>query len=119
MNNLVILLPWPPSVNAYWQRGKQGMFLSPAARSYRMKVMSVISEFNLVVGINVPVRTAVVYYPPDKRTRDIDNFKKGIYDGLTHAGVWKDDSLVREEHTVFGPVIKGGLVKITVTAIGT
>jgi Holliday junction resolvase RusA-like endonuclease len=37
----------------------------------------------------------VHYIPPDRRVRDIDNYLKCVFDALTHAGVWKDDSQVK------------------------
>jgi Holliday junction resolvase RusA-like endonuclease len=47
------------------------------------------------VGLHVVVRE------PDKRRRDL-NFSKCAKDGITHgAGVWVDDSQVREEHWKF------------------
>ncbi len=32
-------------------------------------------------------------YPPDQRSRDIDNYNKALFDALT--GVWEDDSQVK------------------------
>jgi hypothetical protein len=29
----------------------------------------------------------ILLYPPDNRRRDIDNYTKGLFDALTHAGV--------------------------------
>jgi hypothetical protein len=34
-------------------------------------------------------------FPPDARRRDWDNFQKGIWDSLQHAGVYLDDSQVK------------------------
>lgn len=45
----------------------------------------------LSVRIEVPV--------PDNRKRDTDNLPKAIFDSLTKAGFWVDDSQV-EEHAV-------------------
>jgi Holliday junction resolvase RusA-like endonuclease len=34
-------------------------------------------------------------FPPDARRRDIDNYNKALFDALTHAGIWEDDSQVQ------------------------
>ncbi len=38
-------------------------------------------------------------YPPDNRTRDIDNYSKALFDALTQANFWIDDSQVKK--TIF------------------
>ena len=35
-------------------------------------------------------------YMPDHRRRDIDNLSKGLFDCMTHAGIWKDDCQVKD-----------------------
>lgn len=49
----------------------------------------------------------LVLHPPDMKVRDEDNIYKGLYDSITHAGIWIDDSQVREKHVTYGPVVKG------------
>jgi crossover junction endodeoxyribonuclease RusA len=39
-------------------------------------------------------------YPPDKRTRDIDNYSKALFDALTHANFWIDDSQIKKLLTI-------------------
>ncbi len=54
-------------------------------------------------------------YPPDKRRRDLDNFDgKALWDALTKAGVWKDDSQVKSRYSEWGDVLKGGNVFVTI-----
>lgn len=31
---------------------------------------------------------------PDRRRRDLDNILKALFDALTHAGLWLDDSQI-------------------------
>lgn len=54
------------------------------------------------------------YLPPDRRRRDIDNGCKAVFDALTHAGVWKDDSQVKLMLSFFGEQVKGGAVKVLI-----
>ncbi len=44
--------------------------------------------------VNGPCAISIKAYMPDKRRRDIDNLAKGIFDAITHSGIWKDDSQV-------------------------
>lgn len=52
--------------------------------------------------------------PPTRRSFDIDNLTKGVFDGLTAAGVWLDDSQVDRLTVVRGERIKGGLAKVRI-----
>ena len=57
----------------------------------------------------------VVSLPPDNRIRDLDNYNKALFDALTHAGVWEDDSQVKRMLVEWGPVIPKGKVEITIS----
>lgn len=134
-------LPWPISTNSYYQPfavtagqpcrvcGKrQGftrsvMTLTERGKTYRNDVLVAIRK-QLGGARLVPytghVRIDVELRAPDCRKRDIDNHdSKSLLDALTHAGVWKDDSLVRERTTRFGQNIKGGAAIVIITALGT
>lgn len=99
-------LPWPPSVNTYWRhvpvRGGVRSLISRSGRQYRGKVawvvLEAVSEGRPAVmqrardGARLSV--SIQAYPPDRRTRDLDNLPKAVLDALGHAGVYGDDSQI-------------------------
>ncbi|WP_436873724.1 RusA family crossover junction endodeoxyribonuclease [Kosakonia sacchari] len=115
-------LPFPPSVNTYWRAPNKGPLkgrhlISAAGRKYQSDACAAIIEQlrRLPKPSSEPASVEVILYPPDVRRRDIDNYNKALFDALTHAGVWEDDSQVKRLLVEWGPVVKGGRVEITIT----
>lgn len=110
-----LTLPWPPSVNHTWRRGKGRTYLAKPARLYRLAVKSVIAAARLQgTPLAGPLEVGVLLCPPDLRRRDEDNYAKAPFDALTHAGVWGDDSQVRRKTVAWGPKVAGGRLEITI-----
>ena len=115
-------LPFPPSVNSYWRAPNKGPLkgrhlISAAGRKYQSEACAAIIEQlrRLPKPSSEPASVEVILYPPDVRRRDIDNYNKALFDALTHAGVWEDDSQVKRLLVEWGPVVKGGMVEITIS----
>ena len=90
-----LYLPFPPSVNHYYVKTKRGVFVSKKGREFRAEVIQCIhDQLGLCEMITDKLLVEVVLYPPDKRTRDVDNYNKPLLDAITHAGLWKDDSII-------------------------
>ena len=114
-------LPWPQWVNEYWKPVRVGSFCkvisSAKAKRYAEEVDSVIwHRFGTLKPIECEVEIEVGVVLPDRRKRDLDNILKGPLDGLSKAGFWADDSLVRRitiERS--GEVEKPGRLDVTVT----
>jgi len=112
---IVIVTPFPPSINHYYGNGRGGRkFIKPAGVEYRAAVLDYVSrhklkapEGRLAVGIQL--------YPPDKRRRDVDNSAKACLDALTHAGVYQDDCLIDDLRITRMPVVQGGMLRIFVS----
>ncbi len=112
-------LPWPPSTNRIWRNvavsGKPRTLLSQEGRVYRKAAADACLVAKLA-GKQIPDRLALrlVVQAPDRRARDLDNTVKAVQDALTHAGVWLDDSQIDRLLVERGPVVKGGMVSVTV-----
>ena len=92
------------------------MIISAKGRSYRK---ATISEVHRQLGGTPEAMTErlsvrAVFYPPDKRRRDLDNHWKSLLDALTKAGVWEDDSQIDYLLAERGEKTKGGLVVVTI-----
>jgi len=106
-----MILPFPPTINHYHLPilgyGKNGIkfpmiTIGPEARSYAKEVVATIKDkigtlteplFFEFVGISL------YFFPPCLRKRDIDNFTKGVFDGLVAAYILKDDQIIKESHS--------------------
>jgi len=117
-----LILPFPPSVNAYWRSPNSGplkgrTMVSAKGRTFKSAARAAIIEQLrcLPKPSAAPASVEITLYPPDSRSRDIDNYNKALFDALTHAGVWEDDSQVKRMLVEWGPQVPGGKVEITIT----
>ena len=60
------------------------------------------------------VGVSVVLHFADKRRRDLDNCLKGLFDALTHAEVYQDDSQIDKLYIVRGAPEKPGKASVFV-----
>jgi len=94
---MIIELPYPPVTgNHAWKHSGGKHYLTGAAKKYYEDVAFLILQGNNKAHITEHVQVTCWLYPPDKRKRDLENAWKVISDGITKAGVWEDDSLVRK-----------------------
>lgn len=117
-----LILPFPPSVNTYWRAPNSGPLkgrhlISAKGRAFQSAACAAIIEQlrRLPKPSTELADVAIRLFPPDKRRRDIDNYNKALFDALTHAGVWEDDSQVKRMEIEWGPVTPGGKVEVTIT----
>lgn len=114
-------LPWPPSTNHTWGKtrdkrtGKPRVYLTAAARRFRAAVANIVMASRMARPIAGALEVRVTLCPPDKRRRDEDNFAgKALFDAMTKAGVWNDDSQIRRKVVEWGEVVKGGCVRVEI-----
>jgi len=110
-------LPFPPSVNGYWRSTRKGVLISERGRIFRSNALASIYQQlrSRPTALLTELDVHLVLYPPTRAKRDLDNFQKALFDGLTHAGIWKDDSQVKRMTVEWGPVTKEGKAEITIT----
>ncbi|MER0124474.1 RusA family crossover junction endodeoxyribonuclease [Franconibacter daqui] len=116
-----LTLPFPPSVNTYWRAPNKGPLagrhlISAKGRAYQSDACAAIIEQlrKLPKPSSALAAVEIILFPPDARRRDIDNYNKALFDALTHAGIWEDDSQVCRMLVEWGPVVKKGKVEITI-----
>ena len=100
-------LPFPPSLNHYWRKDRGGMHISEDGKKYIARVQQLAllngrgdTEYSLKVHRQPEpkqrLKVRAVFFCPDNMKRDLDNLFKVIFDCLTKAKVWNDDSQVFE-----------------------
>jgi crossover junction endodeoxyribonuclease RusA len=113
-------LPYPPSVNTYYRRrkGQHGMFISDRGLQYRADVLACVLLQPLRATIDEKMCIEMLIYAPDQRVRDIDNPQKATFDAICKAGVYRDDSLIRELHIKFADeIVKFGKIRVTISPL--
>ncbi|WP_407321779.1 RusA family crossover junction endodeoxyribonuclease [Dickeya ananatis] len=117
-----LTLPFPPSVNTYWRAPNKGplsgrhLISQTGRRFVNEAIASVLEQLKRApkpLAQNLSV--TVVFYPPDRTRRDLDNYFKALFDSLTHAGVWIDDSQIKRLYAEWGPITRPGKTEITIT----
>jgi crossover junction endodeoxyribonuclease RusA len=114
---VTLILPWSPSINHYWERSHDGgMHIGKAGKRYIARIAELVMA-NRLAGLigDAAVSVALVLSPPDtKLIYDADNYHKALFDSLTKAGVWVDDSQIKQIFTVLGDPVKHGSIEMAV-----
>jgi len=118
---MTLVLPFPPSVNTYWRAPNKGPLagrhlVSADGRKFQSAACAAIIEQlrRLPKPSTEQAAVEITLYPPAARRRDLDNYNKALFDALTHAGVWEDDSQVKRMLVEWGPIVPKGRVEITI-----
>lgn len=106
-------LPWPPSLNRYYRNVGYRVLISREGRQYRMMTVSRLA--GMVEKLKGNLKVFIELYPPDNRRRDVDNSLKCCLDALTHAGVYEDDSQIKDLRVVMREAIPpDGMIHVTI-----
>ncbi len=113
---VVITLPWPeavlsPNSRAHWRRRHA------AARSYKHTawVLARHALLGRLVGAEGAIRLSLEFFPPVKRTRDVDNLIASMKSGLDGIalGLGVDDTRFHLQAAELRAKVKGGRVVVT------
>lgn len=93
----LIRLPFPPSVNSIWSKGRHGnTFLSKPAREFYNRC-KFIKQLKNPLDSNTSYKAYVFLVPPDNRKRDVDNYTKCIYDAFQRYEYIKNDNQIKSQ----------------------
>ena len=101
----------PPTLNKYIGRENSWEY-----RNTKAEWLKKISLY-CIPKPRKPLKKAVVtlfFHFKDKRRRDLDNYLKFVLDGLTEAGIIKDDNYTTIELRLKGTCDKQGITEIFV-----
>jgi crossover junction endodeoxyribonuclease RusA len=110
---------YPPSVNNYYVKTRNGVHISAAGKRFRKAVIQDVKE--QLAGLDIidhKVTVDLIFWIPDKRRRDIDNLVKPIFDAITHADLWTDDCQVDQFTAYRGELVKGGASYVRIREAG-
>jgi crossover junction endodeoxyribonuclease RusA len=113
---VMIDLPFSPSVNNYWQRAKNGrLYIGKRGIEFRQKVISLIAKQDMRGKCgNALVDVALILHPPSRQIHDSDNYYKALFDALTKAKFWDDDSQVKLNVLLMGDIVSKGKIEMAV-----
>ncbi|WP_421416416.1 RusA family crossover junction endodeoxyribonuclease [Serratia plymuthica] len=119
-----LTLPFPPSVNGYWRSPNKGASRGRTLVSERGRAFQVEAIAQVMVQlrrrpkpISADIAVEVLFYPPTRAKRDLDNYFKALFDAMTKAGVWLDDRQIKRIVAEWGPVTKGGKVELKISEV--
>jgi crossover junction endodeoxyribonuclease RusA len=118
-NMLNFYLNWMPSINNYYVKTRNGVFLSKAGRHARQSGIELINQqLGDIETILHDIHLSVVCYPPNNRSYDIDNRLKPILDTLQDSRVIGNDSQVQQIAVYRGSVVTNGAIYIVIREAG-
>jgi len=118
-SELVIFLPFPPTVNSYYSSGHGKVrYVSAAGKKFRNEVVESVNEQCSGIRIDSRINLEVILYPPDRRKRDLDNYMKALLDAVTHSGLWADDELIDQLSIYRGETQRSGISRLEINLGG-
>jgi crossover junction endodeoxyribonuclease RusA len=116
-----LVLPFPPSVNTYWRAPNKGPLkaaISSVRKAGHIRARHAQRLLSSCVAFLNHHRHQLRWrsFFHQMRRRDIDNYNKALFDALTHAGIWEDDSQVKRMLVEWAPQVPGGKVEITIAS---
>lgn len=112
---LTLTLPWPPSLNSYWNFNGSRRFIGKKGLAFRAQVFKI--AHNPTQTLKGPITLNIDAYPPDKRKRDLDNILKSLNDSLEYARVFENDNQIAKLIVTRREVEAPGRLVVTIEEI--
>lgn len=118
MSDYEFEMPWPPSLNVWKSPFRNRMILTAKGRTYRVAAIDKLKELGLSGElIDCDVSVSLVLNPPTLRRYDIDNFCKSLFDAMSKAEFWIDDSQITKLIIEKGVKTQGGNIMVKVNKL--
>jgi crossover junction endodeoxyribonuclease RusA len=89
------------------------MLISAQGRKYREAIIQQVWLEGKIKRITGDLMVTIEAFRPDERRRDLDNLLKSTLDALAHAGLYEDDSQIKDLR-IYWAAEKGGKLNITI-----
>ena len=116
MPTLFLNFPLPPTINSYYQFHGHRRFVGEAGKKFKFQVAQIVSQQSIRFGAEKLSMMVTINFR-DKRKQDLSNRIKALEDAMVQAGLFDDDSQIKEIHIYEGEIVKGGRVTVRIKTL--
>ena len=116
MPTIFLNFPLPPTINSYYQFHGHRRFVGEAGKKFKAQVAQIVSQQPIRFGAEKLSMMVTINFR-DKRKQDLSNRIKTLEDAMVQAGLFDDDSQIKEIHIYEGEIVKGGRVTVRIKTL--